>query len=144
MPTTATLRRQHDEMARLIDRCMLAIDGYRSRGDAYPILVELNRLAGRVRHHFAAEDEGLFPALIDGPESELSARAAALWDQYGALAHAFEDFLRIWPSSAVIAGNFLTFKVEATLILHAIAERTVREEELLFRLIESGVLNRAA
>lgn len=135
MSKLTNLRNQHDDALAMADRLIDLIDGYGDAHDALPIAVQFAKLVGLLRVHFAQEDVLLYPALVASGDLEVARLALAYAAEMGALAHELEQFIRRWPSSAVIAGSFAEFAEAARELVLALAVRIERENRFVYPLV---------
>ncbi len=136
---TEPLRREHE--AALAISCGLfdLIERYPKERDAYAIVLQLNKLVGLLRIHFAHEDVGLYPALTALKGKRVAKLARSYSDEMGGLALEIEQFARNWASSAVIAIDFDEFRGEAHALLLALAVRIEREDRYLYPLADAAL-----
>lgn len=132
------LRQQHDAALAMAQRLLELIQGYRAGCPAHPILMQLNRLYGILRVHFAQEDVQLYPRLVVSPEPKVSRVAQQYVDEMGSLALDLECFARHWSCSASIANNFQEFREAADNLMLRLAVRIEREEKEIFPLFEAS------
>ena len=131
------LRRQHEAALDMAQRLLELIDGYKAGNPGYPILMQLNRLYGVLRIHFALEDVQLYPALVSSPDPEAARVARLHVEEMGRLALDLECFARHWSCSASIANNFAEFREAAQNLMLALAVRIEREHQHIFPLAEA-------
>ncbi|HEU0311203.1 MAG TPA: hemerythrin domain-containing protein [Sphingomicrobium sp.] len=129
------LRRQHDDALAMAQRLLELVDQFQPGQTASPIVLQLNRLHGLLRIHFAHEDFELYPRLVSSPDPKIARIAQGFVDEMGALASEIECFARHWPSSASIAANFDEFREAVNELMLALAVRIERENRLLFPLL---------
>jgi hypothetical protein len=132
------LRRQHDAALDMAQRLLELIDGYQDDMQAYPILMQLNRLYGVLRVHLALEDIELYPALAASPNPKVARTAQLYVDEMGDLAINLECFAQHWSCSASIAASFEEFRQAAQDLMLALAIRIEREDRYLYPLTESA------
>lgn len=126
-------------------RLVNLVDRIDAPDQAYPITVELAKLAKLLRVHLATEDEWFYPAMIASDEPVAAALAATYRDEVGGIAEAVEAFIAQWNSSAVIAMGFDRFRIDLIAMLRRIEQRIGREDDELYPLaIRLGIGNRAA
>lgn len=131
------LRRQHDAALDMAQRLLELIDGFRPGCPGYPILMQLNRLYGILRIHFAQEDVQLYPQLMASPDPAVAQLARQYSGEMGSLALDLECFARHWSCSASIAGNFVEFRDEANDLMMRLVVRIDRESRQLYPLAEA-------
>lgn len=113
-----------------------AIGNYSGSADAYPIAIDLAKLTGLLRIHFAQEDRSLYPEMMASSSNEVAATAATFQREMGDIGPIFEKFVERWGTSAAIAAAFATFRIEASVLFARLADRIRRENEELYRLAD--------
>jgi hypothetical protein len=131
------LRRQHDAALDMAQRLLVLIDAYRPGAQAFPILMQLNRLYAVLRVHLAHEDVELYPALMASSDPRAARTARLYVDEMGDLALNLECFAQHWSCSASIANNFDEFRQAAQDMMLALAVRIEREDRYLYPLVEA-------
>lgn len=131
------LRGQHDAALEMAQRLLELIDGFRPGNPGYPILMQLNRLYGVLRLHFAQEDVQLYPRLIGSADAAVARTARRFADEMGGLALDLECFARHWSCSASITNNFGEFREAAHELVLRLAVRIDRETQQLYPLVEA-------
>lgn len=132
-----TLRRQHDDALAMADRLIELVDNYNPASAAIPILMQLNRLLGILRVHFACEDIELYRWLMESRDPNVARTARVHFDEMGGLSNDFECFARHWSCSASIANNFDEFREGTHELMLALAVRIEREHQYLYPLAEA-------
>lgn len=115
-------------------RLVNLVDRIDAPGQAYPITVELAKLAQLLRVHLATEDEWFYPAMMASDEPVAASLAATYRDEDGGVAAAVETFMAQWNSSAVIVMGFDRFRAELIALLRSIEQRIGREDDELYPL----------
>jgi Hemerythrin HHE cation binding domain len=128
------LRSQHDDALAMADRLIELVDHYDPRMAAIPILMQLNRLLGLLRVHFAFEDVELYPALMASNDPLAARTAKRFVDETAKLAIEFECFARRWSCSASIADDIDGFREGAHGLLLTLAVRIEQENLYLYPL----------
>ncbi|WP_294122716.1 hemerythrin domain-containing protein [Sphingomonas sp.] len=131
------LRAQHDDALAMADRLIELVDHYDPRSAAIPLLMQLNRLLGLLRVHFAHEDVELYPALTAARDPLVARTAQRFVEEMGGLAIELECFARRWSCSASIAGNIGEFRESAHQLMMTLAARIERENRILYPLVEA-------
>ena len=130
------LRGQHDTALAMAHRLLELVDNYKPGHSAYPILMQVNRLFGMLRAHFAQEDAVVYSALAASRNPRKARTAKAFAREMGGLATDLEDFTRHWCCSAAIASGFDEFRISVNALVLAIAARIERENRFLLPLAE--------
>ena len=140
MTETDVLRGQHDEALAMAHRLLELVDRYQRGQPAVQILMQVNRLFGLLRIHFAHEDELLYPALAASKDRRTAKIAQNFLVEMGGLAVELEDFTRHWCCSASIASGFDEFRHSVNALVLAIATRIEREDRFLLPLADMEVI----
>jgi hemerythrin-like domain-containing protein len=96
----------------------------------------LNRMAGTLSVHLAAEDQSFYPRLIADKRREVSDLAKRFQQEMGGLKEIFAQHLKRWTTDA-IAADAGGFARETTQVLQTIGARMDREERELYPLDKS-------
>ena len=144
MSLTASLRAQHDAAEAMLDEISADLARFRSDADAYPLSLKLARLAGILRTHFAAEEEALYPPMIESSHREAALMARIFRDEIAHLATRFDRFIDRWADAAAIAAARRQFRFEAGMLFAALRDRIHRENRDLFPLAEEAGARKAA
>lgn len=138
MGRTTNLRRQHDAAVALVEEIAGRLGGPPpSETEAYGLGMQLAKLSGLLRIHFAQEDKALYPYMAASEHPDAVATAAAFQDEMGGLGAVYADFAGKWSSGRVIAGNFDGFRNDARAVFAALADRIERENTILYPLAEA-------
>ena len=132
MARTTIMRAQMEAANAMLDRIRIGMNAYDGDAAAYPLALDLSRLAGILRIHFALADRNLYPFLIASGSPEAVAIAHDFQREICTLANRFERFNLRWSSSSAIAGNVTLFRGEAAVMIMAIRRRLRREMSDLF------------
>lgn len=137
MSRTGNLRRQHDAAIELVKQLTADMDGPAPTNmQAYKIALNLAKLTGLLRIHFAIEDRTLYPYMEASTHAEAVSTAAAFQNEMGELGAAYSAFAERWDSAA-IAAAFPAFRAEARTVLAALANRIERENTVLYPLADA-------
>jgi len=93
----------------------------------------LNKMAGTLSVHLAAEDQSFYPRLIADKRREVSDVAKRFQQEMGGLKETFALHLKQWTGDAISA-NAPAFARETTQLLQTIGARMDREERDLYPL----------
>ena len=132
MARTTIMRAQVDAANAMLDRIRIGMNAYDGDAAAYPLSLDLSRLAGILRIHFALADRSLYPFLIASGCPATVALAHDFQREICTLANRFERFNLRWSSSVAIAGNVTLFRGEAAVMIMAIRRRLRHEVSDLF------------
>lgn len=131
--TVETLRRQHDEVRALISRLEELLQ-------IAPVDAALTRdvlfvLSGLLRSHFDLEDVAFYPLLRDHADPRVASMATRFTDEMGGLASAFASYAERWGVPDAIERAPRAFIEESNVVLAALIERVVREDNELYFLL---------
>jgi len=137
MSRTINLRRQHDAAVDLVKHLATHLDGPApDKMQAYRIGLDLAKLTGLLRIHFAIEDRTLYPYMIASTNAAASGTAAAFQDEMGELGATYSAFAERWNSEAIVT-NFPAFRAEARDVFAAPGNRIERENTILYPLADA-------
>lgn len=142
MNRTDNLRRQHDAALALVTEIVdegryLSGDSEAERGArASVIAMQLSKLTGLLRIHFAQEDRMLYPRLMRSADAETAAVATRFFDEMGGLGAAYEQFAERWTRLGAIAAAPDAFIAEAESVFAALGNRIERENRELYPLAD--------
>jgi len=85
--------------------------------------------------HLKAEDDFLYPRLINGEDKPLSEVAKKIQDEMGTVSIAYGMYKEKFSSKESILENIESFYKETKLIVAALDERIAKEEKELFSMI---------
>ncbi len=137
MARTTILRAQVDAANAMLDRLRIGMNAYHGDASAYPLALDLSRLAGILRIHFSIADRNLYPFMIEAGSPETAALAHDFQREICTLANRFERFNQRWSSSSAIASNVALFRGEAAVMIMALRRRLRRETRDLFPLADA-------
>ena len=137
MARTTVMRAQVDTANAMLDRIRIGMNAYDGDAAAYPLSLDLARLAGILRIHFSIADRSLYPFLIAFGSVDTAVLAQKFQREICTLATRFEQFSRRWQSSSAIASNAILFRSEAAVMIMAIRRRLRRETRDLFPLADA-------
>jgi hypothetical protein len=125
-------RHQH-ELATMTARNLRAlVANHRPGGDTLAIAVQLARLFSVLRSHLAEEERYVYRALTATGDRDAAALARRFHREVGSLAWDWEEFMRRWSSSAVIAHDFAAFEYALHRLLAALDTRIECENATLY------------
>ena len=137
MARTTMLRAQTDAVEAMLDRIMIAIDAYRGDVSAYPLSLDLARLASVLRIHISLGDRQLYPFMIASGQPETAAIARSFQGEICHLGRRFDRFMQRWSTSSAIARDMPQFRCEAEVMFSAIRARLGREKRDLLPLADA-------
>jgi EAL domain-containing protein (putative c-di-GMP-specific phosphodiesterase class I) len=132
MALTATFRRHHAEVTRLIER----IDGHlavenlgRDPGAVIRLIREIHE---KFDIHLSLEDALLYPRLASHADPSLRAMAHSFRHEMGRMRSEFEEYRRRWTGPLAISRDMTTYAAATRQLLGTLAQRIRNEEEQLF------------
>lgn len=137
MARTTMLRAQIDAAEAMLDRINIATDAYDGDASAFPLSLDLARLAGVLRIHFALGDRHLYPFMIGSGQPETAEIARDFQREVCYLGKRFDRFMQRWSTSSAIASDMPQFRCDAEVMISAIRDRLRRETRDLFPLADA-------
>lgn len=129
------LIRQHQEQYELISKIMIYKSEQQVKDNASGISSLLNQLAGKFKMHAIAEDQFLYPTLMNHTDPKVKATAQTFYTEMGGLAKTFEGFKNNFMTAKIISSDPETFLIESKKILSAFNNRIVKENKELYPLL---------
>ena len=137
MSATAMYRKQHAGLVELVQAIAGKLDeSALTNGAAADASELLINLAGKLVVHLAAEDNALYPKMIESGDSEAASTAKQYRDEMGSLKKAFEGYFGKWNSAKKISSDPATFITETQGVFEALGERVQRENTILYPLAD--------
>ncbi|WP_378953376.1 hemerythrin domain-containing protein [Pelosinus sp. sgz500959] len=135
MVDTTNLVRQHQEQSDLINKIAVHKSEQQVKDNASHISLLLSQLAGKLKMHAIAEDQFLYPTLMNHADPKVKATAQAFYTEMGGLAKTFEGFKNNFMTAKTISSDPENFLVESKKILSALNNRIVKENKELYPLL---------
>lgn len=126
--------RQHTELERLAQSLQDKIQTAQEHGGRADLVQVLNQLAGLLKTHLNREDNLLYPALAESPNTDVAETAKQFQQEMGQLATDFGEYFGRWRAFAIDA-DLDGFARETDLIVAALADRIDRENRELYPLL---------
>lgn len=126
----AELRAQHERIMRFAAELHRALEAGRG---VQPVAGLRWRLAREVIAHLAVEDRLFYPLMIRSGDAEAAGTATRFQAEMGGFADDFTAWLARW-NELNIAQDWDAFRAETRAILTTLADRSRREEEMLYPL----------
>ena len=134
MSGIASYRAQHQRLLAMVKQLEDELERKATRGAE--LRKRVSTLVGKLSLHLAAEDEVLYPKLLEHSEERVRTLAQKYLDETGGLADDFRAYADRWPSPASIDANPIAFASQTRRILATLKKRISREDDRLFPLIE--------
>ncbi len=136
MAITDDYRRQHEEILELAGRLSGCLHEQELKDNAQEARNVLSKLSGALKVHLAMEDNSLYPRLLASPDEKVRETAKQFIEEMGGIATAFNDYLKKWTVPAAIRSNPSQFMAETGEILTALRNRIVKENDVLYPIID--------
>jgi hemerythrin-like domain-containing protein len=146
MSTLNDFRDRQGEILGMLDelKVMLTPENLAIKPNAKAAHEHLCSLADKVKQHLAAEDRGVYPALLIHEDPKLKSLAWGFISGEKPLRKQFDSFHRKWLKNCDFEFSD-EFLVEAKELFRVIEERLEREQNVLLpRLEETGIFGGAA
>ncbi len=135
---TTTLRRQHDTALKIAGEILAEAESLTDdRTHALKVTLQLARLTGLLKIHFAQEDRGLYPSLMASGRGGVAQVAQRFFEEMGKIGPAYEAFVAKWSNVDTLATDPAGFRTECAAIFAALADRIERENEILYPLVDT-------
>jgi hypothetical protein len=133
---TELYRTQHRELLRTVAAldAELQVPGWTGRGEA--TRAHLAALSGKLTVHLQMEDRALYPALRSSADPEVRTVAAHFQMAMGGLRASAEACFLRWLRPDAIAASPAAFRIEARVVIDALAERIAAEDTVLYPLVD--------
>lgn len=134
---TENLRIEHAELLGLASKLATLLNTPENRSATATGLREtLVKMNAKLGLHLAMEDKDLYPSLMKSTHGEAAAVAKRFVDEMGGIGAAFKEYLKKYPTGAVIEANWDAFKSESVGILGVLGNRIEKEERELYPLLD--------
>ena len=134
MSRTDNLKRQHQEIVKIVTE----ISGYlipdRAKADAPKVHTLLSSLAGKLKLHLATEDKILYPELLKHNDEKVKVVTKKFMTEMGTIGAVFEGYLGKWKTPADIQNNPAGFVADTKGLFDVLAKRVTKEEAELYPL----------
>lgn len=137
MARTTMMRAQSDAAEAMLDRILIAIDAYRGDASAFPLSLDLSRLANVLKIHASLGDRHLYPFMNASGQPETAETARLFHSEIGHLGRRLDRFMERWSTSHAIASETVQFRCEVEVMCNAIRTRLRRERRDLYPLADA-------
>jgi hemerythrin-like domain-containing protein len=136
MAQTDNFRRQHDELLQIAAEMtpLLSVDALTR--EAVKARALLATLAGKLNVHLSAEDNALYPRLLNHRDAQVAELARRFQDEMGGLKEAFGGYLSRWPAAAQIQKDPGQFVKETKGIFEALSRRIDKDNQGLYAVVD--------
>lgn len=135
MANTNDLRRQHNEIKELIDFLKLNMEEGKVKAEASQIALKINTLAGKLRVHLAAEDDCLYPRLLNEGDDKAKMVAERFFLEMGNLSQVFMEYKGKYNIAPRILGSVEAYIKDTKAIVDALQKRIHKEDTELYILL---------
>ncbi len=137
MARTTMIRAQIQAAEAMLDRLAIGLNAYEGDASAYPMSLDLARLAAVLRIQFSLGDRQVYPFMIASGQPETARIAQRFQHEISHLGRRFDRFMQRWSTSGAIARDLPQFRCEAEVMLMAIRDRLQRETRDLLPLADA-------
>lgn len=137
---TENLRRQHDSALRIAGEITTEANKLAAepcRRHAVIVTLQLAKLTGLLKIHFAQEDRSLYPSLMASSRSGVAEVARNFVEEMGQIGPLYEAFAAKWSNADRLVTEPGLFKSECASIFGALAGRIERETNELYPLADT-------
>lgn len=136
MANSDRFRQQHDELLALANDLAAELDAGKLAHDASGARSILSKLAGKLILHLGAEDQHLYPRLMESDNPETRKIAKQFVDEMGDIAKVFTAYNDKWRTTSSIQKAADGFINETKAIYQALANRIDKENNILYPLMD--------
>ena len=136
MSIVSTLQSQHERVADLARALRSELDPERIAADGQTARSLLSNLVGVLKVHLSAEDNILYPKLMESTDPAVRETARRFVAEMGGLSKAVAAHVDEWPTTARVEADPQRFVLETRAILDALEKRVRNEENTLYPLID--------
>lgn len=138
MSHTERYRAQHAEIMRLATDLGRLMSVATLSHDAAGARATLSELSGKLLVHLAAEDNLLYPKLLQSPATATQTVARRFLSEMGPISKSFKEYAVRWGSARAIQADTQSFVTETKAVLDALSERIRREHAELYPLADAS------
>jgi len=135
MAATDRFRKQHAELVALVRHIEPWLDPQRAAGDADMVRALVSALISRLSMHIAAEDNTLYPRLVQHADATVRDTARRFVSEMAGVRPTLEAYNLKWGQSEIIA-DAAGFCTETRLVFDLLADRFSRENAELYTMID--------
>lgn len=136
MISTKNFRQHHEELIQVAKEMSAQLTLENLKKDASGIRTLLSKLSGKLSVHLSMEDNSLYPAIANHPDSNLKSTADRFVREMSGIKAAFEEYKQKWGTSAAIQANAAEFIQETKNIFSALSKRIEKEDKELYALVD--------
>ncbi|HHW14797.1 MAG TPA: hemerythrin domain-containing protein [Firmicutes bacterium] len=136
MAQTDLFRRQHQELLQIVEEISPLLNAGALDKEAVKVRALLATLAGKLKVHLSAEDNALYPKLLNHKDPEVATLARQYQEEMGGLKQAFGEYLSRWPGPAQLQRDLGKFIAETRDIFDALRRRIDKENHGLYAVVD--------
>lgn len=126
---------QHKSIREEIEFVKNNLREYKVEENAEALALHINQLSGKLKVHLMNEDKFLYPSLISNQDDKIKAMAIVYQIEMGGLQENFKSFKDKYNTKSKILDHKEIFAKEAGVIIKAIEQRIVKEENGIYQFI---------
>jgi iron-sulfur cluster repair protein YtfE (RIC family) len=135
MADVDNLKRQHEEIAELIEKLASYKDNEKIKREAFPLSLTLGHLAGKISVHLSIEDKLVYPKLLAHENEIVREKSKQFSEEMGNIAAVFTQYKNKYNSATRISTEPAAFKQETEKIKDVLLRRVDAENNILYPLV---------
>ena len=134
---TTPYREHHTNLLKIAEELSVHLSDDNLKENLYQLRIVIAKLSGKLKFHLRFEDNVLYPLLLESKDESIRSLATQYKNEMGSIAQSFEKYTVKWSNSSKIENNITEFIEETENILQVLAERIEKENNELYRKVES-------
>ena len=134
MSRTDNLKRQHQEIVKVVTEISGYLTPDKAKADANKVHSLLSSLAGKLKLHLGAEDKILYPELLKHNDVKVQSVTKKFMAEMGTIGASFETYLSKWKTPNDIQNNPVGFVADTKGLFDVLGKRVHKEESELYPL----------
>jgi len=130
------LKRQHEEILSILSEIKGIIRSGNLEENAAEAANLISILAGKLRVHLNAEDELMYPSLLNSNNPEIRSTAGSFTEEMGNISKVVSDYKERYNTRTKILTNKYGFATETENILSMLEKRIEKENSILYPMIK--------
>jgi len=136
MANINVLKRQHEDIHKLIEEIKGTIELGNLEDDAANIAKQISILAGKLKMHLGTEDQFMYPELLNSSNLEIRNMAQQYIEEMGNLSAEFAVYKDKYNTRTKILSDKEGFLKETERIFKLLAARVEKEDKYIYPLVE--------
>jgi len=136
MEKTLRFRKQHEEIVELAKKISALLNEETLKKEAKTCRSLLAKMAGILNMHLVAEDNVLYPRLLQDENNQIKSMAQKYMVEMSGLKEVFADYMKNWPSSITIEKKPSQFITDTARIFAALNQRIEKENNELYYIVD--------